>query len=449
MVRLSYLLIENAGEAELASLTLMGASTKRSQTDKIGLFGTGNKYALSVLLREGLEVTMFLGNKQVTFEMEDVHLRGEKFRQIILKHEGQSFPTGFTVEMGIKWKAENALREFISNAIDEGEFMIAEWDGDIRPLAGRTRIFVKMTPAIKTFYESRGGHFLALRQDKPLYRVSSPDVELWPRLTAKARFYRRGVLVYEDSKHEGLFDYNFGDIELAEDRTASESNCQWKWAESVDKFPLGAKKVVIENIERDTFESHNPYMQYHSLSSEEWKEAVGEKIVCSVEVYDHALAGEVPREAFVRTTAHWSTALKSAGCRDVRDFLSKSALRGHKEISLEDFELDELLAAVAFLKSADIEITLADVKVFDTPTGADANTMGYWDEKAKMIYISKACFIRGRRYIAEVLLEEAMHRDSGMDDKTRGFQSYLFTKIVNEMEKRIGSIEIKINTQTP
>lgn len=436
----SYLLIENQGEAELSSLTLMGASTKRSHADSIGMFGTGSKYALSVLMREDIEVVMFFGSKRIGLDVEKVALRGETFHQIVLVDGDCRVPTNFTTEMGLKWKLENALREIVSNAIDEKEFMVARCDSEPRPLKGYTRIFIKMSPAIEKFYSTRGQHFLALRKEKPKFKA--PGVELWPRISDRARVYRRGVLVFVHDKYEGLFDYNFDELELAEDRTASQSNVDWAFSSVVDSFPTAAKRIIVENIERDTFEAHNAFMEYRNLSSADWKEITADKIIAPTEVYDHMLHGEVPRESIVRTTSGWSKALKTAACRDVRDFVSKAALEGFNQVELTDFDLDALSAAIAFInKSGGASVDVKDVRIYAPPKGAEANTMGYWCPKTKLININKSCFERGRRYLTEVILEEAFHRDSGLSDKTRAFQDYLFMKLVHEMERRIGTIE--------
>ena len=53
---MKYLIITNKGEIEPQALHLVGASTKRGDSSKIGQFGSGNKYALAYLLRNEHEV---------------------------------------------------------------------------------------------------------------------------------------------------------------------------------------------------------------------------------------------------------------------------------------------------------------------------------------------------------------------------------------------------------
>jgi hypothetical protein len=53
---MNYLLIENKGEIDINALILMGGTTKREDESKIGFFGSGNKYAIALLLRERLNM---------------------------------------------------------------------------------------------------------------------------------------------------------------------------------------------------------------------------------------------------------------------------------------------------------------------------------------------------------------------------------------------------------
>ena len=51
--------ITNDGEIDSLSLSLVGASTKRADGSKIGFFGSGNEYALALLLRENIDFKIF------------------------------------------------------------------------------------------------------------------------------------------------------------------------------------------------------------------------------------------------------------------------------------------------------------------------------------------------------------------------------------------------------
>ena len=59
-----YLKISNKGNIDINAFRLMGASTKRG-SDKIGFFGSGLKYGISTLLREGIGLRVFSGIEEI------------------------------------------------------------------------------------------------------------------------------------------------------------------------------------------------------------------------------------------------------------------------------------------------------------------------------------------------------------------------------------------------
>ena len=100
----------------LNAILLIGASTKRGDDTKIGFFGSGLKYSMATLLRNGIPFKMFSGTKEIKITTKKVKLREQEFRQIVINGK----PTSMTLEMGIDWQPWFAVREILCNAIDEG-----------------------------------------------------------------------------------------------------------------------------------------------------------------------------------------------------------------------------------------------------------------------------------------------------------------------------------------
>src|SRR4030042_3100880 len=106
---MSYLMIQNKVKIDSKALVRVGASTKTDDNSKIGFFGSGNKYAIATLLREGYGLKVFSGLKEISISTKKVSLGSKDFEQILINKK----PTSLTTRMGPEWQVWMALREFI------------------------------------------------------------------------------------------------------------------------------------------------------------------------------------------------------------------------------------------------------------------------------------------------------------------------------------------------
>lgn len=103
------------GQLHAASL-LLGVSDKNN-TDSIGRFGTGLKYAIAGILRLGGKISIRHANgTQETFTTVPVPARSKTFQAV---HSSIHGSLGFTTEMGKHWQPWMLYRELESNTIDE------------------------------------------------------------------------------------------------------------------------------------------------------------------------------------------------------------------------------------------------------------------------------------------------------------------------------------------
>lgn len=212
------IVFENAGEIDPRLITTLGINVKEGPS-AIGFFGTGLKYAIAVLLREGQSISIQTGGTTCTFHVKPQTVRGKEFDFITMVQNGiLASQLGFTTELGKNWSLREAYRELHCNCLDEGgqggrEIM----DGSPapRPIPGLTRVIVTGASFTHMHY-SRDSFILNKEKMKLLDATDRLEVYLGK---SKSVFYR-GVKVYESEK-EFAYTYNIlSRLDLTEDRTA-------------------------------------------------------------------------------------------------------------------------------------------------------------------------------------------------------------------------------------
>jgi len=204
-----YLCIQNQGEVDPQAFTLLGASVKEDEA--IGFFGSGNKYAIASVLRLGLSLRIFSGETEIDIETKTQFFRGEEFSVIHIN--GQA--TSITTRTGPKWQIRDAIREFWSNARDEGD-CVTSVGHNVEGISSITRIFIELNSDISSMLLNWDKYFLPddvvpLDSNK-IARIFSPN---------PANFFRKGVWICEDRASVGYFTYDFANFDLPESRKVS------------------------------------------------------------------------------------------------------------------------------------------------------------------------------------------------------------------------------------
>lgn len=214
-----YLAITNNGEIDPRAFSLLGASSKRDG-EAIGFFGSGAKYALAVLLREGKKFRIFSGESEVLFTVKQEQFR-DKIVSVIHVN-GQ--PTSLTIETGPKWTLPHALRELYSNALDEenGQWQLVD---HVLNAPNRTAIYIEVDPEITTLWTEREKYFIK-KTAYPLWESEYKIQCYRPEDTGGiSNFFRRRVWCCEDRENEPIYSYDIHNISLNESRVASSYDC--------------------------------------------------------------------------------------------------------------------------------------------------------------------------------------------------------------------------------
>lgn len=213
---MKYLVIRNEGLINELDLTSLGLSTKRGDSSKIGQFGSGSKFALAYLVRENIPFKIFSGMEEFKIDTETVLHRDQPVTFITINGRKTDITTEFG---GIDWQCWMALRELISNAMDEPAFSLKTQE-EYTPEENHTTIVLEMVNQVKEImvnyhhyfcfdriasYENRHGKLFIKQEQSPI------------------AVYRKGIRCL-DSNRKAFLDCNFYNIEINESRLASEGH---------------------------------------------------------------------------------------------------------------------------------------------------------------------------------------------------------------------------------
>lgn len=197
----------NEGLIDLRALKTFGVSAKDNPS-AIGYFGTGLKYALAILLREGCQVVLYRGKRRYVFAEKPTKIRNEKFGIVTMNGE----ELGFTTALGKDWDLWQAFRELWCNTMDEKGIVAKHKSSG---LSGHTTINV-VGEAFEKVYDERGTIILI---DKPDLHLDGVEIRFQP----SEYIYYRGIRV-QKLQQASVVTYNMTrNISLTEDRTVKYS----------------------------------------------------------------------------------------------------------------------------------------------------------------------------------------------------------------------------------
>lgn len=385
-----FLMIENKGVANPNDLTLLGGS---SGYKLIGKFGTGFMHGVLTCMRAECVPIVITGNLRMEFGIEMVSGRDTDHPRIAIRYNGKTEDGAtkkcteqkdYTLNHGIHdWRNVNmAMREFVSNAIDEtyrftmlkaykekGEygfsfdefarknhneiFKSIDWKNEIkfevimdeskiRAKSGCTRVYIPANDEIMKFVANIDKWFLHFSEPESLEKKVLPKKD---RNTVGncAVIYREGVKVCEiTGELPSLFDYNINDLPLDESRNVNDTTAKHFCERNFPDSNINEKTVYLKSLANE-----NKYWE-HSFDAwnfsiwncqESWKKAfnnaLGEDAILVENQDDANIAKEKGLNPIV-TSYNIIAALSSAQKNKLTE--DEKAGRNIKHISYEEWE---------------------------------------------------------------------------------------------------------------
>ncbi len=240
------IIFRTPGTLDMRAFTTMGMSAKPTTDRPIGVFGTGLKYAVAVLVRLGARFEVHTGGHRYWFETAEVDFRGATFKQIVMRRDawvsfnsrilggeglsgqwklGRRVKLPFTTQYGLNWQMWMAFRELYANTLDEGgetlELTDEQWaEQQLAPnrwanTQGGTETIISVShPDFTDAYRNRADTFLGLGDSS--LRATLPGLEV--HHGERQRMFYQGLRALDLGK-PAMFTYNVtAPQHLTEDR---------------------------------------------------------------------------------------------------------------------------------------------------------------------------------------------------------------------------------------
>lgn len=230
----------------LLDISSMGDSKKRDDPTTLGTFDSGLKYAIALLLRDGVDIKIeVLGQTEsrgdwdeecseiftfgtemevcertkkekelITINVETHYHGGTPMSQHDMREPSPSnsykVKTGFAKALGFNWELWMALRELWSNMLDEKGWLEEELPEDMEEGTVITLSFDENNE-FNNVWENK---HLYINEKEPLYWISE-DVQALENEEGYLRIYKQNILVYTDERIPSKWAYNikFGEID--------------------------------------------------------------------------------------------------------------------------------------------------------------------------------------------------------------------------------------------
>ena len=395
---MTYVIFENYGEIDKRAMTVLGASVKGDSA--IGYFGTGLKFSIACLLRNGCEISVYSGAEKLKFDSVPQKIRGKDFSIVCMNGQELSY----TTQLGRDWKLWQAFRELHSNCLDEGgKTYISETIPDAE--TGKTVIAVRGDDFVDE-YNNMDKIFIS-KDDYPLEKNDKCEV-----FEGSGVFYR-GVRVKENV--DALRRYNIlHSIDLTEDRTA--------------KYDFQVNRIVAYSVSQS-----NDRQYIEAVCTADYSDCMEGKV-------DLSEVSDKPSVAYMETVK-WLIENKPVDLNgDAKKLYEKFSPKIEPNVlTLNQIEQAQLDKALTLCDKLGFPARKYPISVYET-LGNGCLAAAHEHSGGRYIMLSKEIFSKGVMTLTRGLIEEYIHLHYGYDDYCLEMQNFIFDKMVHYGMQSIGEV---------
>jgi len=422
-----YIKIKNKGLIEPEALHLVGASTKRSDSRKIGQFGSGNKYAMAYFLRNDYELIVYSGTKEIKITTEKSNFRDHDFNVVYIN--GQK--TSITTEMGKDWEFWQALREVYCNAIDEGGFSM-DFVSNVDPYPEETHFYIRTSDKAVEFMNNFDNYFATNKE----VLFECKQGRILKKSGDTVNIYRKGIRCYE-TKKESVYDYDFDNISIDENRLV---NYFWEVEQKMWGliFQCDNEEVIMQVLHNcgDSNFLEGALSDISTINSSNMSDMF-RKCIQSTKLAPKGYAGLLKPDE-----VHQHVILPTKIFNSVRGTIDDEVVGDNfkvtrkgaffREVENNKLQEETLRKAIDFLNECSFQIPYEiRIAVFD-----EKKVLGTADPKNKLIYISEVCLSMGVNEVVNTIIEEFIHLKHDVADETRAFQTAAITELIDYMKMK-------------
>lgn len=400
---MKYFAFENSGIIDARSITTFGVSSKDSPSTAIGYFGTGLKYAIAILLRNGCGITIYSGSDKFTFGVEAQKIRNDEFNVVTMQtNRSNPQPLGFTTELGKGWEMWQALRELHCNCMDENGKSY-EVDKTDALCANSTRVVVQGT-AFEKVWLDRGSIFL---QSTPIHVGHAVNIHAGE----SEWVYYRGIRTHR--------------------------------LETPSAYTYDIREQMVLTEDRGFRHAWNVGYHVTNEVAEMQKERIIDVIVTQ------PIAGGAWEKSLSFNAAKLGPTIEGVALKHMKSFnpnLNRSLQARMREHSFEKIVSDDtdkisvidkkrLEKSLDFLKRIGYDCAVYPIVVSEN-LGENVLGRAHQDK----IYLAHRVFMMGTKMVAGTILEEYLHLKHGLSDCDRTMQNFLFDALISVGEQALGDV---------